>query len=127
MIYKREEFVEEDASNKKYPVKQIEVLTPAGGGAAKYFGRLSMGVQTPVGISSIPINFEIDAPTIQEAFAKFESRAEEEIEKAKNELQDQLQEYRRKAQSRIITPGEIAPGGIAPGEISAGGIGGLKV
>lgn len=112
MIYKREEYIQEDPQNEKYPAKQIETLTPVSGGPTKYFGRLSMGVQTPMGVTSLPINFEIEAANVEEAFGKFEALAETEIERARNELQDQLQEVRRKAQSRIVTPGEIASGGM---------------
>lgn len=112
MIYKREEYIQEDPQNEKFPAKQIETLTPVTGGPEKYYGRLSMAVQTPMGMTSLPINFEIEAADIAEAFSKFEALADTEIEKAKNELQGQLQEMRRKSQSRIVTPGEIASGGM---------------
>lgn len=111
MIYKREEFIEESPEDEKFPAKQIETLTTLDGAKTRYIGRLSMGIQTPMGVSSIPITFEIEASGIEEAFRQFEAKAEVEIEKAKGELQDQLQDMRRKAQSRIVTPGEIAAGG----------------
>ena len=61
----------------------------------------------------MPVSFEIEAETIEDAFAKFESRAEAEIEAARKDLEAQVQELRRQSQSRIVTPDEIAPGGMS--------------
>ena len=113
MIYKRENFVEESAEDSKFPVKTVEVLTPLDGGQKRFVGQVTMGLQTPYGVQSLPVNFDIEAETIEGAFAKFEARAEEEIEKAKGELQNQLQELRRQSQGRIVTPDQIAPGGMS--------------
>ena len=112
MIYKREEFIEEDIEDKKFPVKHVEQLTPTDGGKKKFVGRISMGLQTPMGVQTIPVTFELDAETVEGAFSKFETQAEAEIEHTKTELQSQMQEMRRQAQSRIITPGEVGPTGL---------------
>ena len=109
VIYKREEFIEQNLQDRDFPLKQIEQLIPLDGGAKKFVGHVSLGVQTPVGVTSIPVSFEIDAATIEEAFRKFPAGARAELEAAKAELQEQVQEARRKSQSRIITPGEIPP------------------
>jgi len=113
MIYKRENFVEESPENAKFPVKSVEVLTPLDGGQKRFVGQVTMGLQTPYGMQSLPVTFDIEAETVEGAFAKFEARAEEQIEKAKSELQDQLQELRRQSQGRIVTPDQIAPGGMS--------------
>ena len=113
MIYEREQFIEECPENEKFPVKQIEQLTSLDGGSKRFIGRVSIGLQTPMGVQSMPVSFDIEAGTIQEAFDKFEARAEEEIGHAKNELENQIQEIRRQSQSRIVTPDEIAPGGLS--------------
>jgi hypothetical protein len=109
MIYRREEFFEENADDQKFPLKQVEQISSLDGSVRKFIGRVSLGIQTPMGVSSIPVSFEIEASTVQEAFAKFAARAEAEIEVAKNELQDELQEMRRRSQSRIVTPGDLPP------------------
>jgi len=118
MIYKREEFVQEDPASKNYPVKQVEVLSALNGGEKRHIGRVTLALQTPMGMTTLPISFEIPAATVEEAFQKFESIADAEIEAAKNELQEQIQELRRRAQSRIITPGELPPNIVPPGGTS---------
>ena len=109
MIYKREEFIEESPEDAKFPVKQIEVLSSLDGKENKYIGRVSLGLQTPMGVQTIPVTFEVEAKSIQEAFAKFSPRAEAEVETAKKELQEELQEMRRRSASRIVTPGDLPP------------------
>ena len=109
MIYKREEYIQEDGENRKYPLKTIEQLSSMDGTDKRFIGRVSLAMQTPMGVTTVPVSFEIEGASIEEAFRKFEAKAEEEVERAKNDLRDQLQELRRKAQSRIVTPGEIPP------------------
>ena len=109
MIYKREEFIEESPEDQKFPVKQIEVLSSLDGKESRYVGRVSLGLQTPMGVQTIPVSFEVEAKSIQEAFAKFPARAETEVEAAKKELQEELQEMRRRSASRIVTPGDLPP------------------
>jgi hypothetical protein len=109
MIYRREEFFEEQADDPKFPVRQIEQLTSLDGSVKKFVGRVTLGIQTPMGVTSLPVSFEIEAASVQEAFERFAKRAETEVEAAKGELQDELMEMRRRSQSRIVTPGELPP------------------
>ena len=109
MIYRREEFFEEQPNDAKFPIKQIEQLTSLDGSVKKFVGRVTLGIQTPMGVTSLPVSFEIEAASLPEAFTKFAQRAETEVEAAKAELQDELTEMRRKSQSRIVTPGELPP------------------
>lgn len=109
MIYRREEYFEENPEDQRFPVKQVEQLTSLDGTVKKFVGRVSLGLQTPMGVSSLPISFEIEAASVTEAFQKFADIADAEIERAKGELQNELQEMRRKSQNRIITPGELPP------------------
>ncbi|HPP11831.1 MAG TPA: hypothetical protein PKW42_03780 [bacterium] len=111
MIYKHEEYIEENAADSKFPIKQIEQLTSLDGKVKKFIGRVSLALQTPMGMTTIPVTFEIEAATIQEAFAKFSERAEAEIESAKRDLHAELQELRRQNASRII-PATGIPTGI---------------
>ena len=125
MIFKREEFIKENPGHEKFPVMQIEQLSAVDGDEKRFIGRVSLGVQTPMGTSTLPISFEIAASTVQEAFEQFEAKAESEIENAQKELQDQLQEVRRKAQNRIVTPGELP--GQMPGGQGGPDLGNLKL
>jgi hypothetical protein len=109
MIYRREEFFEEKPEDQKFPVRQVEQITSLDGLVKKFVGRVTLGIQTPMGVTSLPVTFEIEAASIQEAFAKFSQRAETEVEAAKSELQDELTEMRRRSQSRIVTPGDLPP------------------
>ena len=109
MIYRREEFFEEQPEDQKFPVRQVEQVTSLDGSVKKFVGRVTLGVQTPMGVTSLPVTFEIEAASVQEAFAKFSQRAETEVEAAKGELQDELTEMRRRSQSRIVTPGDLPP------------------
>ncbi len=112
MIYKRDDFIEESPESRKFPVRQIEQLTSLDGETKRFVGRVSLAIQTGMGMSTIPVSFEIEAGTVSEAFSKFDARAEEEVEKTQKELQNQFDEARRRAQSRIVTPGDIAPGDL---------------
>jgi hypothetical protein len=109
MIYRREEFFEEQPEDQKFPVRQVEQVTSLDGSVKKFVGRVTLGIQTPMGVTSLPVTFEIEAASVQEAFAKFSQRAETEVEAAKSELQDELTEMRRRSQSRIVTPGDLPP------------------
>jgi hypothetical protein len=109
MIFRREEFFEEQPDDQKFPVRQVEQITSLDGSVKKYVGRVTLGIQTPMGVSSLPVSFEIEAASIQEAFTKFSKRAETEVEAAQNELRDELTEMRRRSQSRIVTPGDLPP------------------
>jgi len=110
MIYKREEFIEENPADDKYPVKHIDQMTSLDGKEKKFIGRVSLAFQTPMGMSSLPVSFEIQTGSVTEAFTKFAQNADVEIEAAKRELHAEFEEMRRKSQSRIVTPG----GGMPP-------------
>jgi len=112
MIYKSEEYIAEDAESQKFPVKQIECLTAIDGSSTKYIGRLAMAVQTPMGVTQMPISFDISAESVEDAFQKFETFAVGAIERAKRELQQRVDEIRRKAESRIVTPDQLSTTGI---------------
>lgn len=124
MIYKREEFFEENEQDQKFPVKQIEQLSSLDGSVKKFIGRVSLGIQTPMGVQTVPVTFEIEAATVQDAFGKFAARAETEVEAAKRELQNELNELRRRSQNRIVTPGDLPPPDL--GNLG-GGMGKLKL
>lgn len=68
-------------------------------------------------VGALPISFEIDAKTLEEAAQKFGPAAKEAIERTMKELQ----ELRRRAASSIVVP----QGGMP--ELGGGGRGGGKI
>jgi len=68
-------------------------------------------------VGALPISFEIDAATLEEAAQKFGPAAKEAIERTMRELQ----ELRRRAASSIVVP----QGGMP--ELGGGGRGGGKI
>jgi hypothetical protein len=98
----------------------IRRLTPVNGDGTRdpkreiaYLGETQ--VMSTVG--ALPISFEIDAATLEEAAQKFGPAAKEAIERTMRELQ----ELRRRAASSIVVP----QGGMP--ELGGGGRGGGKI
>lgn len=79
----------------------------------RFLGQASL--MTPGG--SLPISFEIEAETLEEAIAQFGARAGEAVQDTLN----QLQEMRREAASGLVIPGQ---GGGGMGGAPGGGFGG---
>jgi hypothetical protein len=70
---------------------------------------------TPGGV--LPLGFEIEAASLEEAIAKFPQAVQE----ALNQAIEEAREYRREAQSRIVVPEAGAMGGLGGGGIPGGG------
>jgi hypothetical protein len=68
---------------------------------------------TPAGV--LPLGFEIEAQTLEEALRKFPEGVKVALEQAI----DEARELRREAASRIVVP-EVA-GGVGPGPAAGGG------
>jgi hypothetical protein len=64
----------------------------------------------------LPINFEIEAKSLEEAVQKFAGAAKEAVERTVKELQ----ELRRQAASSIVVP-QGGMGGLGPGGVPGGG------
>lgn len=69
---------------------------------------------TPAGV--LPLVFEIEAKTLEEALQKFPDGVKVALEQAI----DEAREMRREAASRIVVP-EVGAGGIGPGPGQGGG------
>ena len=75
--------------------------------------------QLMTNVGTLPINFELDAQTLEEAVGKFSDAAKEAVERTMKDLQ----EMRRQAASQIVVPqggmgglgGMGGPGGVPPG------------
>jgi hypothetical protein len=91
----------DDGSRSDLYIGQTQVLTPAG---------------------ALPLSFEIDAQTLDEAIAKFGDGAKE----ALAGTMQKLEEMRREQASSIIVPGAGGAPGMPPGGAAPPG-GGLKV
>jgi hypothetical protein len=89
-----------DASRKPVYVGEAQIMT-------------SMG--------PLPVSFEIEAPTLSEAVAKYGPTAQVAVERTVKELQD----LRRQAASGLVIPqgagGGLGGGGFGPGGIPGGG------
>jgi hypothetical protein len=72
--------------------------------------------QVLTAVGALPLAFEIEAKSLEEAVAKFGAAAKVAIERAAKELQ----EMRRQAASSIVIPGTGA-GGLGPGGVPGGG------
>jgi hypothetical protein len=111
-------FLEEVFTDRR--IGTIRRLTPVKGDGTRdpkreiaYLGETQ--VMSTVG--ALPISFEIDAATLEEAAQKFGPAAKEAIERTMKELQ----ELRRRAASSIVVP----QGGMP--ELGGGGRGGGKI
>jgi hypothetical protein len=69
---------------------------------------------TPAGV--LPLVFDIEAATLEEALRKFPEGVKVALEQAI----DEAREMRREAASRIVVP-EVGAGGIGPGPTGGGG------
>jgi len=67
-------------------------------------------------VGAIPLSFEIDAKTLDQAVARFGDGAKVAFEKTVREIE----EYRRQAASSIVIP-ERGQGGFGPGGMPGGG------
>ncbi len=74
---------------------------------------------TPAGV--LPLSFDIEASTLEDALKKFP----EAMKRALDEAIEEAREYRREAASRIVVP-EVGAGAIGPGPGAPGGGGKIK-
>ena len=107
MIYRKEEYGEENQDDDRFPVKRIEVLAAIDSDDKRFVGSVALGMQTPMGVQQIPVNFEIEAGDIEEAFDNFEAHANPRIEETRKEVEDQIKKARQQAQNRIVRPDEM--------------------
>jgi hypothetical protein len=102
-------------------VGTIRVLTPVQANGSPDLGRKVLYVgeaQLLTSVGALPLSFEIDAHSLEDAVAKYADAAKVGFEQAVQELQ----ELRRQASSSIIVP-DRGLGGLGPGGTS--GMGGL--
>lgn len=70
----------------------------------------------------LPIRTRIDAASLKEAIEKFPQA----IDAAVQDVVAQIRELQRQEASRIVTPGEVAPGLGGLGGLGGGGLGGAS-
>jgi hypothetical protein len=100
-------------------VGTIRVLTPVQANGAPDLGRKILYVgeaQLLTTAGALPLSFEIEAKSLEEAVSGYAAAAKLEFERAVQELQ----ELRRQAASSIIVP-DRGMGGLGPGGIPGGG------
>jgi hypothetical protein len=99
-------------------IRALQPVTPDGQPDAKrkpiYVGE----AQIMTSMGPLPVSFEIEAPTLAEAVAKYGATAQVAVERTVKELQD----LRRQASSGLVIPQSGAMGGgFTPGGIPGGG------
>ena len=102
-------------------VGTIRVLTPIRSDGSSDASRQVTYIgeaQLLTSVGTLPINFEIEAQSLDEAVGKFAEVAKEAVERTMKDLQ----ELRRQAASSIVVPqggmgglGGMGPGGMPPG------------
>ncbi len=112
-------YKEEIVTDRK--VGTIRMLTPIkkDGGADASRAVIYIGeAQLMTNVGTLPINFELDARTLDEAVDKFADAAKDAVDRTMKDLQ----EMRRQAASQIVVPqggmggiGGMGPGGVPPG------------
>jgi len=111
-LYREEIFTDRKAGT-------IRVLTPVQPSGSPDLGRKVLYVgeaQLLTTAGALPLSFEIDARSLEDAVAKYGSAAKEAFAQAVQELQ----ELRRQASSSIIVP-DRGIGGLGPGGLPGGG------
>ena len=103
-------------------VGTIRVLTPIRSDGSNDASRQVAYIgeaQLLTSVGTFPINFEIEAKTLDEAVVKFAEVAKEAVERTVKDLQ----ELRRQAASSIVVPqgGMGGLGGVGPGGMPGGG------
>ena len=111
---------EETITDRK--VGTIRVLTPIRSDGSNDASRQVAYIgeaQLLTSVGTLPINFEIEAKTLDEAVVKFAEVAKEAVERTVKDLQ----ELRRQAASSIVVPqgGMGGIGGMGPGGMPGGG------
>lgn len=110
-------FREEVFTDRK--VGTIRRLTPVKSDGSPDAGRQIIYVgeaQLLTNVGALPLSFEINAASFQEAVSEFGDAAKRAVEKAMQELQ----EMRRQANSSIVIP-QQGMGGVGPGGLPVGG------
>lgn len=100
-------------------VGTIRTLTPVKSDGSPDSGRKTVyagEAQILTNAGPLPISFEIEAQSLEEAVKQFSGAAKEAVERTMKELQ----ELRRQAASSIVVP-QGGVGGLGPGGLPGGG------
>jgi hypothetical protein len=110
-LYREDIFTDRRAGT----IRRLIPVTPDGATDASrpvlYSGQTQL--LTPTGV--LPLGFEIEADSLQDAIKKFPAAVKEALEQAIEEAR----EYRRESASRIVVP-DVASG-LGPGAVPGGG------
>lgn len=105
MIYRKQEFVQDNSGDSDFPIKVIDHLESLDDAIVKFIGRAVLNMRTPAGIHQIPVSFEIDAESIEDAFEQYAEAAKPKIQEVRRHVQRQLDRLKSQQQpGRIITP-----------------------
>ncbi len=112
MIYRKQEYSQEDREDSRFQVKQIEMLEPIDSGEeeSRFVGHVNLMVQTPMGNQQLPVSFEIEADDLEDAFDKFAAHANPQVEQARQQVEAEVQKLRKQSpgdSGRIVRPGDM--------------------
>jgi len=109
-LYREEVFTDRIAGTIRRLVPVLVSGEPDTSRPVLYSGQTQL--LTPGGV--LPLGFEIEAPSLEEAIARFPAAVQE----ALNQAIEEAREMRREAQSRIVVP---EAGGLGGGGLGGGG------
>ncbi|MBK7250609.1 MAG: hypothetical protein IPI06_06980 [Gammaproteobacteria bacterium] len=112
-LYREEVFSDRRAGTIRVMTPVDATGRPDAARAVLYSGQTQL--LTPAGI--LPLAFDIEAKSLEEAIVKFPEAVKAALEQAI----DEAREMRREAASRIVVPEVGAAGGIGPGPGAGGG------
>jgi len=105
VIYRKQEFVEDQTGDPEFPIKVIDRLDSLDGEAFRFIGRATLNMKTPLGIQQFPISFEIVADSTDEAFQKYSQHARPKMEEVRRHIQSQLDRIHQEQEDE----GALAP------------------
>lgn len=111
-LYREEVFTDRRAGTIRKLVPIAANGEPDSSRASLFSGQTQL--LTPAGV--LPLSFEIDAKTLEEALQKFPEGVKAALEQAIEEAR----EMRREAGSRIVVP-DVGAAGVGPGPAAGGG------
>ena len=110
MIYRKEEYLQDDSDDSQFPIKQIDCLQEVNGPGKRFIGHAALNIETPAGVQQTPVPFEIKADSIEAAFKVYADSAKPKLDETRQHVQQWLEEMRRQYQNKIVTPGQPTGG-----------------
>ena len=112
MIYEKREFVQDGTGDREFPIKVVDRLEAVDGTTMRYIGRATLNLRTPFGVQQFPVSFEIEAGSVEDAFAGYAEAARPKIEQVRQRFMARLEEFRRQQEQQAGGASQPGAGGI---------------